>query len=164
MNYPQTRCPLAACIPRTWRSGETGRGVKGSEVSPKSASIPVPAPVPTQPEGTVGQAAPCSPVHRLPGVSIAAQGFGRDPQQRGQQQRARRCHEAAATESVERPRTAGSRGPDSLPLKSAGTWVKATPARPPSTEAGLPLARSLPRTPPPPGPTPPSCFLRLSPG
>lgn len=70
----------------------------------------------------------CSPIHRPPRVPIAAQGFGRNPQQRSQQQRARCCHEATVMNS-ERPGTAGSRASDQLPpsLSLPFGWKEAHP-------------------------------------
>lgn len=109
----------------------------------------IPAPLPTQRAGD-SPTTTCSPIHRLPGVPIAAQGFGRNPQQRSQQQRPPCCHEATVMDS-ERPGTAGSRDSDELPLKAAETWVLASRGwrrSPPGPERTPPPLVSAPPRPP----------------
>lgn len=97
------------------KPGGPGRQEVGEEK--ESEVLWIPALVPGSVRGVGGErggdspTTTFSPIHRLPGVPIAAQGFGRDPQQRSQQQRPRCCHEATAMDS-ERPGTAGSRDSD----------------------------------------------------
>lgn len=66
---------------------------KEPQASPRSIAIPSLAP-------GVWSAPAHSPVHRLPRVSVAGQSACRDPQQRGQKQRAQDCHGAEVEESV----------------------------------------------------------------